>query len=58
MPRDVKATDEGAAEKLCGGFIIVKAGSIEEVWKIIKEDVFWTSGEVVSHGRSAARLPD
>ncbi|KAI0333280.1 hypothetical protein GY45DRAFT_1319893 [Cubamyces sp. BRFM 1775] len=46
LPQDVKATDEGAAEKLCGGFIIVKAESIEEVWKIIKEDVFYTSGEV------------
>ena len=48
MPQDVKATDEGAEDKFCGGFIIVKAENIEEVWKLIKEDVYYTSGEVVS----------
>lgn len=48
LPQDVRATDAGAAEKTCGGFIIVKAESVDEVWAIIKEDVFWTSGEVVS----------
>ncbi|KAH9888468.1 hypothetical protein C8Q73DRAFT_710273 [Cubamyces lactineus] len=46
LPQDVRATDAGAAEKTCGGFIIVKAESVDEVWAIIREDVFWTSGEV------------
>ncbi|KAI0330924.1 hypothetical protein GY45DRAFT_681733 [Cubamyces sp. BRFM 1775] len=46
LPPDVKATDPDAADKLRGGFIIVKAESIEAVWKIVKEDILYTSGEV------------
>ncbi|KAI0653286.1 hypothetical protein C8Q70DRAFT_928051 [Cubamyces menziesii] len=46
LPPDVRGTDPDAAEKIRGGFIIVKAENIEEAWKIVKEDILYTSGEV------------
>ena len=48
LPPDVRGTDPDAAEKIRGGFIIVKADNIEDAWKIVKEDILYTSGEVVS----------
>ena len=47
------ARSPGAADKVCGGFLIVKAESIDAVWALIRADVFWTSGEVVSATESS-----
>ncbi|KAJ8454526.1 hypothetical protein ONZ51_g12976 [Trametes cubensis] len=46
LPPSVLARSPGAADQVCGGFLIVKAESIGAVWALIKADVFWTSGEV------------
>ncbi|KAH9884789.1 hypothetical protein C8Q73DRAFT_796110 [Cubamyces lactineus] len=46
LPPNVSATDPGAADKISGGFIIIKAADIEEAWRIVKEDVLYTCGEV------------
>ena len=55
LPSDVRATDPDAAQKIRGGFIIVKAENIEEAWKIVREDILYTSGEVVSRYLDVAR---
>ncbi|KAJ8454525.1 hypothetical protein ONZ51_g12975 [Trametes cubensis] len=46
LSSDAKSTDADAHDKLDGSFIIVHGESIEEVWALIKKDVFYTSGEV------------
>ncbi|KAI8978191.1 hypothetical protein BD414DRAFT_494876 [Trametes punicea] len=46
LPQTSKTTDPDALQRLVGSWMIVRAESIEHAWEIVKEDPFYTSGEV------------
>ncbi|KAI0764333.1 hypothetical protein BD413DRAFT_577054 [Trametes elegans] len=49
LQEDSKSTDAGAAQKIVGSFVVVREESIDKVWDYLKNDIFYTSGEVWDH---------
>ncbi|KAL7277533.1 hypothetical protein ACG7TL_008456 [Trametes sanguinea] len=44
-----KMTDPYFAQNTTGSWIIMRADSIEKVWEILRQDPFYTTGEVWDH---------
>ncbi|KAI0333278.1 hypothetical protein GY45DRAFT_1319889 [Cubamyces sp. BRFM 1775] len=51
LTADAKSTDADARDKIDGSFIVIQGESTEEVWALVKKDVFYTSGEVWDHSK-------
>ncbi|KAI9060449.1 hypothetical protein FKP32DRAFT_1022597 [Trametes sanguinea] len=51
LPPTAKTTDPDVLTKTVGAWMIIRAENIEKVWEIIKQDVFYTSGEVWDHDK-------
>ncbi|OSC98784.1 hypothetical protein PYCCODRAFT_1417111 [Trametes coccinea BRFM310] len=46
LPQTSKTTDPDVLKNVIGSWIILRAESIEKAWETIKQDPFYTSGEV------------
>ncbi|KAL7277531.1 hypothetical protein ACG7TL_008454 [Trametes sanguinea] len=46
LPPTMKTSDPEPLKKPAGSFFFVRADSLEQAWEIIKQDPFYTSGEV------------
>lgn len=48
LPDGVVTSDPDSVERTNGSVVFLRAETVEEVWEILKNDPFYTSGEVVS----------
>ncbi|OSC98783.1 hypothetical protein PYCCODRAFT_1470760 [Trametes coccinea BRFM310] len=46
LPPTMKTSDADPLKRPTGSFLFVRADSLEQAWDIIKQDPFYTSGEV------------
>ncbi|RPD58153.1 hypothetical protein L226DRAFT_537289 [Lentinus tigrinus ALCF2SS1-7] len=51
LPAGINSSDADAVNKASGSYVIVQADTVEQAWATLKEDVFWTSGEVWDHDK-------
>ncbi|KAL7277530.1 hypothetical protein ACG7TL_008453 [Trametes sanguinea] len=51
LPQTTKTSDSDVLKKTIGAWMIIRAEDIETVWEIIKQDPFYTSGEVWDHDK-------
>ncbi|KAI0764332.1 hypothetical protein BD413DRAFT_615785 [Trametes elegans] len=49
LPDGSKTTDADAPQKTAGSFLVIQSESADKVWEHLKNDIFYTSGEVWDH---------